>query len=47
MSVAAESLPVQGTIPTPVADPVLPHIARVRGELLAELPQDLYIPPDA
>ena len=48
MSTAAENLPVQGTIPTPVADPVLPpHIAKVRGELLAELPQDLYIPPDA
>ena len=30
---------VQIAIPTPVA--------RVRGELLAELPQDLYIPPDA
>ena len=30
---------VQIAIPTPVA--------RVRGELLAELPKDLYIPPDA
>jgi len=39
--------PVQGVIPTPMADPVLPHLIKVRGELLAELPQDLYIPPDA
>jgi segregation and condensation protein A len=27
--------------------PPVPPTARVRGELLAELPQDLYIPPDA
>jgi len=41
--------PVQGNILTPVADPEvsLPHFAKVRGELLAELPRDLYIPPDA
>ena len=32
---------VQGTIPTPV------RVAKVRGELLMELPQDLYVPPDA
>jgi segregation and condensation protein A len=40
---------VQGTIPTPVAAArqIDGHVARVRGELLAELPQDLYIPPDA
>jgi len=38
--------PVQGVIPTPV-EVAVPHIARVRGELLKELPQDLYIPPDA
>ena len=31
--------PVQQTIPTPVA--------RLYGEPLIELPQDLYIPPDA
>jgi segregation and condensation protein A len=41
-----DNLPVQTTIPTPVADPV-PGVVRVRGELLKELPQDLYIPPDA
>ena len=40
---------VQGTIPTPVAvaRQVDGHVARVRGELMAELPRDLYIPPDA
>jgi len=32
---------VQGTIPTPIS------VAKVRGELLTELPLDLYIPPDA
>jgi segregation and condensation protein A len=32
---------VQGTLPTPVS------VAKVRGELLTELPRDLYIPPDA
>lgn len=36
--------PLQLAIPTPAA-PVA--FARVRGELLTELPQDLYIPPDA
>jgi len=41
-----DSLPFQATIPTPVADPV-PGVVRVRGELLKELPLDLYIPPDA
>jgi segregation and condensation protein A len=41
-----DNLPVQATIPTPVADPV-PGVVRVRGELLKELPLDLYIPPDA
>ena len=35
------ALPVQATIPTPIS------VARVRGELLTELPRDLYIPPDA
>ena len=40
--------PVQSVIPTPVEVAVpAPHIARVRGELLTELPLDLYIPPDA
>lgn len=40
--------PVQSVIPTPVELAVpAPHIARVRGELLTELPLDLYIPPDA
>jgi segregation and condensation protein A len=38
------SEPVQLAIATPVAP--APH-ARVRGQLLTELPQDLYIPPDA
>ncbi len=40
--------PVQGVIPTPVevAGPAA-HAIRVRGELLTELPLDLYIPPDA
>jgi len=37
------SEPVQLAIPTPA--PAL--VARVRGELLTELPLDLYIPPDA
>jgi segregation and condensation protein A len=32
---------VQATIPTPISMP------RIRGELLTELPRDLYIPPDA
>ena len=32
---------VQTTIPTPVST------VRIRGELLTELPRDLYIPPDA
>ena len=41
-----DDLPFQATIPTPVADPV-PGVVRVRGELLKELPLDLYIPPDA
>ncbi|HZR69007.1 MAG TPA: ScpA family protein [Burkholderiales bacterium] len=36
--------PVQLAIATPVAPAPL---ARVRGQLLTELPQDLYIPPDA
>ena len=45
-SIIDDNLPVQATIPTPVADPV-PGVVRVRGELLKELPQDLYIPPDA
>jgi segregation and condensation protein A len=40
--------PVQLAIPTPVAPAALaPHVARVRGQPLTELPQDLYIPPDA
>ena len=40
--------PVQAVIPTPVEVTVpAAHIARVRGELLTELPLDLYIPPDA
>ena len=40
---------VQLAIPTPVAAarPDGEHVARVRGELLMELPRDLYIPPDA
>ena len=42
------SAPLQSVIPTSleVAVPA-PHTARVRGELLTELPLDLYIPPDA
>jgi len=40
---------VQIAIPTPVAVPQTEGVARarVRGELLTELPKDLYIPPDA
>jgi len=40
---------IQLAIPTPVAAarPDGEHVARVRGELLMELPRDLYIPPDA
>ncbi len=40
---------VQIAIPTPVAAPSAEGapLARVRGELLTELPKDLYIPPDA
>ncbi len=37
------SEPVQLAIPTPVA----PHVAKVRGEPFTQLPEDLYIPPDA
>jgi segregation and condensation protein A len=36
--------PAQASIPTPQA---VPHSAKVRGEMLMELPTDLYIPPDA
>lgn len=36
--------PAQASIPTPQA---LPHSAKVRGEMMTELPTDLYIPPDA
>jgi segregation and condensation protein A len=39
--------PVQGIIPTPIDVPPPAHAIRVRGQLLTELPQDLYIPPDA
>jgi segregation and condensation protein A len=44
--------PVQTSIPTPMAVPALEaragtRLARVGRELLTELPQDLYIPPDA
>jgi segregation and condensation protein A len=38
--------PVQASIPTPVAAPGA-GVIRVHGELLTELPSDLYIPPDA
>jgi segregation and condensation protein A len=34
----------QASIPTPQA---VPHAAKLRGELMTELPSDLYIPPDA
>jgi segregation and condensation protein A len=47
VNAATNNEPVQATIPTPQAVPMPAHIAKVRGELLAELPQDLYIPPDA
>ena len=43
---AGVSGPVQASIPTPVAEPAQ-GVVRVRGELLKELPLDLYIPPDA
>jgi len=36
--------PAQASIPTPQA---VPHSAKVRGEMMTELPTDLYIPPDA
>jgi segregation and condensation protein A len=36
--------PVQLAIPTPVPEA---RVARVRGQPFGELPQDLYIPPDA
>jgi len=36
--------PAQTSIPTPQA---VPHSAKVRGEMMTELPTDLYIPPDA
>ena len=39
--------PVQLAIATPAAVPRAASVARVRGEPLTELPQDLYIPPDA
>lgn len=43
----AANEPMQASIPTPQAEAMPAHIARVRGELMAEMPQDLYIPPDA
>ena len=50
MSTPAQSAvnePVQASIPTPQNQPLPAHMARVRGELMAEMPLDLYIPPDA
>jgi len=47
MSAAPESAPAQASIPTPVALPEGHGVIRVHGELLTELPADLYIPPDA
>jgi len=44
VSTAPESSALQVEIPTPVDTP---HQVRVRGELLTEMPRDLYIPPDA
>jgi len=44
VSALPENSAVQADIPTPVE---LPHLAKVRGEFLTELPRDLYIPPDA
>ena len=44
MSAAPESAAAQVEIPTPVDTP---HQVRVRGEVLTEMPRDLYIPPDA
>ena len=41
---AEDQDPAQASIPTPQA---LPHSAKVRGEMMTELPTDLYIPPDA
>jgi segregation and condensation protein A len=51
-SVPAEpsAMPAQLEIPTPQADETVAEAhrpPRVRGELLSELPRDLYIPPDA
>lgn len=42
---APEAAPLAG--PLPVADDAHGHGPRVYGELLTELPRDLYIPPDA
>jgi segregation and condensation protein A len=36
--------PAQASIPTPQ---VAPHAIKLRGELMTDLPSDLYIPPDA
>jgi segregation and condensation protein A len=36
--------PAQASIPTPQ---VAPHAVKLRGELMTDLPLDLYIPPDA
>src|SRR5207245_7931318 len=43
------SEPVQRTLPAPVPPTPLTGalVAKVRGEPFTELPQDLYIPPDA
>jgi segregation and condensation protein A len=44
------AVPAQLEIPTPQAEEVASDVhrpPRVRGELLSELPRDLYIPPDA
>ena len=46
----AESLQGEAAVLPPAAvggDVPAPHLPRVYGEVLAELPQDLYIPPDA
>lgn len=42
----ALSPPLPPLLP-PVLPPVLPHMPTIYGERLAELPKDLYIPPDA
>jgi segregation and condensation protein A len=45
--VPAGAVPPAPSIAVPVAEAAAPHLPRVYGEIMAEMPRDLYIPPDA